>query len=95
MPINTSHQRYLRTLFTRAEANHYPSHQILDRIEASITDRETAEAYVDLILSEAEEQLYPSLRMLDRANRIVVKLAVADKIREVEEDILEFDDVGR
>lgn len=87
MPVNKAHHRYLRVLFTRAEANHYPSHQVLDRIEASITDRETAEAYVDLILSEAERQYYPSLRMLDRANRIVRKLAVADTIQRVEEEL--------
>jgi hypothetical protein len=87
VPVNKAHQRYLRTLFTRAEANHYPSHQILDRIEGSITDRATAEAYVDLILSEAERQTYPSLRMLDRANRIVTKLAVADTMAEIEREL--------
>lgn len=78
MPINRSHQRYLEVLLSRAGANRYPSHRVLQRIQASITDRRTAERYVDLLLDEAERQRYPSLHMLDRAATVVNKMALAD-----------------
>jgi hypothetical protein len=87
VPINRSHQRYLDVLFSRAEAERYPSHQYLSRIEAATTDRETAERYVDLLLDEAETQRYPSLLMMDRARHMVTKMAVADRIQEIEEEI--------
>jgi hypothetical protein len=78
VPINSAHQRYQDVLFGRADKR-YPSHRILERIEASITDRESAERYVDLLLSEAERQRYPSLIMLDRARRMVARMAIADE----------------
>lgn len=87
MPVNAPHERYLRMLFTRVEATRYPSHQLLDRIEAAITDRETAEAYVDFLLSQAEGQAHPSLRMIDRANEVMAKMAVADVIDRIEDDL--------
>jgi hypothetical protein len=89
VPINESHQRYVDYLFKQAGDTRYPSHQILKRIEAAITDRETAERYVDLLIGEAENQRYPSLRMLDRAYRIVTKMSVADVAERLDE---EFDE---
>ncbi len=87
MPVNRSHRRYVDYLFAQARASRYPSHQILKRIEGSISDRETAERYVDLLLEEAETQRYPSLEMLDRANRIVTKMAVADVSQSIEREL--------
>jgi hypothetical protein len=87
VPINRSHQRYLDVLFSRAESERYPSHQYLSRIESATTDRETAERYIDLLLDQAETQRYPSHLMMDRARHMVTKIAVADKIREIEEEI--------
>jgi hypothetical protein len=87
VPVNRSHQRYVDYLFAQARASRYPSHQILKRIEGTITDRETAQRYVDLLMEEAESQRYPSLEMLDRANRIVTRLAMADVITDIEDDI--------
>jgi hypothetical protein len=86
VPINRSHQRYQDVLFGRADKR-YPSHHILARIEASITDRETAERYVDLLLDEAERQRYPSLLMLDRARRIVARMAIADELDRQEREL--------
>jgi hypothetical protein len=92
VPVNEAHRRYQDVLFTRADKR-YPSHRILDRIEASITDRETAERYVELLMAEAERQRYPSLLMLDRARRVVARLAIADEIerkqREEEQELEE------
>lgn len=87
MPINRSHQRYVDYLFAQARATRYPSHQILKRVEAAITDRETAQRYVDLLMEQAESQRYPSLEMLDRAERIVTRLAVADVIADIEDEL--------
>jgi hypothetical protein len=87
VPVNRSHQRYVDYLFAQARATRYPSHQILNRLEGSITDRETAERYVDLLMEEAESQRYPSLEMLDRACRIATKLAVADVMNEIEDEL--------
>jgi hypothetical protein len=87
VPVNRSHQRYVDYLFMQARATRYPSHQILKRIEGAITDRETAQRYVDLLMEEAESQRYPSLEMLDRAYRIVTKLAVADVITDIEDEL--------
>jgi hypothetical protein len=86
VPVNPSHQRYVDYLFKQAGEERYPSHQILARIEAAITDRETAERYVDLLMSQAEDQRYPSLLMLDRAKRIVTRLAVADVVEDLDAD---------
>jgi hypothetical protein len=87
VPVNQAHRRYQDVLFSRADKR-YPSHRILDRIEASITDRETAERYVELLMAEAERQRYPSLIMLDRARRVVARLAIADEIarKQLEEE---------
>ncbi|WP_052667821.1 hypothetical protein [Nitriliruptor alkaliphilus] len=87
MPINRSHQRYVDYLFAQAHASRYPSHQILKRIEGAITDREIAQRYVDLLLEQAESQRYPSLEMLDRAVRIVKRLALADVIMDMEQEL--------
>jgi hypothetical protein len=86
VPINSAHQRYHDVLFGRADKR-YPSHRILERIEASITDREAAERYVDLLLSEAERQRYPSLLMLDRARRMVSRMAIADELERQERQL--------
>lgn len=87
MPVNRSHQRYVDYLFAQARASRYPSHQVLKRIEAVITDRETAERYVDMLIEWAETQRYPSLRMLDRAYWVVAKMAVADEIERIEAEL--------
>lgn len=78
MPINRTHQRYLDLLFDRASTERFPSHHMLQRIEADITDRETAERYVDMLLREAERHRYPSFHMIDRAERIMKLIAAAD-----------------
>jgi hypothetical protein len=82
VPINRTHERYLNLLFSRAAAERYPSHHLLQRIEEDITDRETAERYVDLILTEAEQHRYPSFHMIDRAQNVMKRIAAADIIEQ-------------
>ncbi|MBW3619319.1 MAG: hypothetical protein KY461_03680 [Actinobacteria bacterium] len=83
MPVNRAHQRYLELLLHRTGSERYPSHAFLERIEESITDRETAEVYADVLLSAAERQRYPSLRMIDRAQQVVARMAIADTVEEL------------
>ena len=78
MPVNPLHDRYLELLFAHIERGAPPSHQFLDRVEAAITDRETAERYVNLLLELMEQQRHPSLRILDRAGAVMAATAVAD-----------------
>jgi hypothetical protein len=78
VPINRTHQRYMDLLFSRASAERYPSHHLLQRIEEDIADRETAERYVDMLLAEAERQRFFSFHMIDRAERIMKLIAAAD-----------------
>lgn len=94
MPINRSHDRYLSVLLGQAAGERFPSHRILERIEAAITDRPTAEAYVDLLLGHAEEQRYPSLRMVDRAARVVTQMAIADTAARLAADRTDTDGDG-
>ncbi len=83
MPVNSLHDRYLELLFAHIERGAHPSHAFLDRVEAAITDRETAERYVNLLLELVERQRHPSLRILDRAGAVMAATAVADVAEEV------------
>ena len=44
----------------------YPSVTMMDRMERSITDRESAEHYVEVLLDSVSQDQYPSPMMLDR-----------------------------
>jgi hypothetical protein len=67
-------ERYLEMLMERIRQDRYPSHQLLDRIEASIWTSEQMVQYVDLLLEKVDESWYPSKQILDRIQR---QLAVA------------------
>jgi hypothetical protein len=80
MPANALHERYIARLLDWAGEQEHPSHQILDRIEATITDRRDVEAYVGLLMDKSEQWNHPSLRILDRVARFVHLTAVADHL---------------
>lgn len=84
MPVNALHDRYLELLFAHIERGAHPSHHFLDRVEASITDRQSAERYVELLLELLEQQAHPSLRIIDRAGRVMAATAVADVAERVD-----------
>ncbi|MDP8969453.1 MAG: hypothetical protein M3N52_02920 [Actinomycetota bacterium] len=81
MPVGSAHESYLALLLDNARNSRYPSHGLLDRIEAAIADRQDAEAYVELLLDKSRSQ-HPSLRILDRAARIVRMLTLADQLEQ-------------
>jgi hypothetical protein len=84
VPVNAIHDRYLELLFAHIERGAHPSHHFLDRVEASITDRESAERYAELLMDLVEQQRHPSLFIIDRIGRVMAATAVADVMQEVD-----------
>ncbi len=64
-------------LMERVRNDRYPSHQLLDRIEASLWTPEQLQAYVDMLIDKADEAWYPSHELLGRIQRILAMVAVA------------------
>lgn len=68
-------ERYYEMLMERVRSDRYPSHQLLDRIEASFWKPEQIVEYVDMLLDKADESWYPSHQLLDRIQRILAVTA--------------------
>jgi hypothetical protein len=73
----TLQERYQEILLERVRSDRYPSHQLLDRIEASFWSSEQIIAYVDLLLEKIDESWYPSGQLLDRVQRMLAIVARA------------------
>jgi hypothetical protein len=73
----TAQERYFGMLMERVSEDRYPSHQLLDRIEASIWRPDQLVAYVEMLLEKADEAWYPSLQLLDRIHRLMAQSAAA------------------
>jgi hypothetical protein len=73
----TLQERYFEQLMERVREDRYPSHQLMDRIEAAFWTTDQIVEYVDLLLDKTEEDWYPSLEMLDRVQRIMARTARA------------------
>ena len=71
----TSQERYYEMLMERVRTDRYPSHQLLDRIEASFWTGEQVTQYVDMLLDKANESWYPSKQLLDRIQRLLALTA--------------------
>jgi hypothetical protein len=70
-------QRYYDILMERVRNDRYPSHQLLNRLEASIYTPEQVIEYVDMLIAKNDESWYPSGQMLDRVERMLRLAAVA------------------
>ena len=64
-------QRYYDLLVDRVREDRYPSHQLLNRIEAVIWNSEQMTEYVDLLLEKIDDCHYPSHQLLDRIERMM------------------------
>jgi len=64
-------------LMERIRQDRYPSHQLMDRVEAAFWTPEQVAEYVDLLLEKADEAWYPSKQILDRIHRILASTAAA------------------
>jgi hypothetical protein len=69
-------QRYYDILMDRVREDRFPSHQLLDRIEASIWTGEQMTDYVALLLEKVDESHYPSHQLLSRIERMMTLGAV-------------------
>jgi hypothetical protein len=70
-------QRYYDILMERVRNDRFPSHQLLDRIEASLWTSEQVAGYVDVLLEKVDESWYPSHQLLDRIQRMMALAAGA------------------
>lgn len=73
----TTQQRYIDVLMERVRQDRYPSHQLLDRIEAALFTSEQVAAYCDLLLEKIDESWYPSGQLLNRMQRMLSFVARA------------------
>jgi hypothetical protein len=69
-------QRYYDMLMERVRNDRFPSHQLLDRMEAAFSTPEQVRDYVEMLLDKADQSWYPSHQILDRIER-VMSLVVA------------------
>jgi len=70
-------QRYHDALMHRVREERYPSHQLLNRIEASFWTPEQVVDYIDMLLDKLDESWYPSHQMMERIERVMRLAAIA------------------
>lgn len=71
----TAQARYLAMLMERIRQDRYPSHHLMDRVDAAFWTPEQVSEYVDLLLEKADEAWYPSSQLLDRIHRVLAEAA--------------------
>jgi hypothetical protein len=69
--VPTLQERYYEMLMERVRTDRYPSHQLLDRIEASFWSSDQLTEYIDMLLDKADESWYPSHELLNRIQRLL------------------------
>lgn len=74
MPADQLRSRYTAVLLDRLRETRYPSPPMLDRAEAAISDRETAEEYVRSLIENLEEDRFPSPVMVERVRKMLAVL---------------------
>lgn len=70
-------QRYYDALLERIRADRFPSHQLLDRLEAIFSTPEQVVEYVDMLLDKVDESWYPSHQILNRIERVLSMVVAA------------------
>ena len=70
-------QRYYDVLMERVRADQYPSHQLLDRLEAALSTPDQVSEYFDVLIDKVEESWYPSGQIMDRIERILSMVVTA------------------
>lgn len=71
-----SQERLFEVLMERVRTDRYPSHHLLNRIEATMWTSEQMVEYVDMLVDKIDETWYPSHQMLDRVQRMLALAAV-------------------
>ena len=73
----STQERYLEALMERVRQDRYPSHQLLDRIEATLFTSDQVVAYCELLLEKIDEAWYPSGQLMNRMQRMLAFAARA------------------
>jgi hypothetical protein len=68
---NGLRHRYLEVLMDQVRDCRFPSPTMMDRIEAAVGDRESAEQYVEALIDLISAERYPSPQMLDRVSGLL------------------------
>ena len=71
MANGTLQSRYFDLLLEKVEQDRYPSHEMMNRVERTLSDREQIANYLEVLLDKVEETRYPSLQILDRIDNLV------------------------
>lgn len=69
---------YRGRMLDRIRSGKYPSGQLLDRIERSLTTTDEAVDYIDALMEKVENE-YPSLHLLDRIDRVIALVEQAER----------------
>lgn len=72
-------EMYLQVLMEQFRACRFPSPTMMDRLEAAIGDRESAEDYVRTIIENLSDERFPSPTMLDRARGLIDQIERFDR----------------
>jgi hypothetical protein len=73
--LPATQERYFEMLMERVRSDHYPSHQLLDRIEAALWTPEQLHTYVEMLVDKADEAWYMSPQLLTRIQRMLAMAA--------------------
>jgi hypothetical protein len=73
--MSSTQQRYLDVLMERVRQDRYPSHQLLDRIEAALFTPDQVAEYAELLLQKIDESWYPSGQLMNRLQRLLAFVA--------------------
>ena len=67
--MSEANDKYVEYVMRRIAADHYPSGELMDRVEAALASREHVAAYLDVLFEKVDGDHYPSRDLLDRIAR--------------------------
>jgi hypothetical protein len=73
----TIQQTYYDVLMNRVRNDRYPSHQLMNRIEAALATSDQVAEYTAMLIEKVDESWYPSGQMLDRIQHMLERTATA------------------
>ena len=74
MDSSSLKDRYVDVLMERVRADRYPSGELMDRIEDSVSSREQAAEYLDVLYEKIGDSRYPSKQLLNRIERVTNRI---------------------
>ena len=67
--MSEANDRYVSYILSRLDADEYPSHELMDRVELAFTSQEHVAAYLEILFDKVDSCHYPSRFLLDRIAR--------------------------